>query len=453
MSLHRRQSDPNHPRRRYWGMLALVGLVLALVAGVVTISAGIHPINNESFDHVDRKEYQHAHNPIVLALAGQPANSTQANALPATPAVRAIVIEPRQISLLAAGKTIQKIPYGGSALDLAQVMNLVNDDAMIEETSSGRITLKVALITRKVSLTIGSPLVSEVRMVDAPSVFIGADGGYLDFEQVTIRSVSSDDPSANWYQPFVMATNDATMNTDGSTFTGLGWDSNASYGVSWVEGATGNVTGSTFEDSFIGVYTSKAVGMTFRNSTFRDNALYGLDPHTHSRDLTIENVVAEGNRAHGIIFSDHVTESIIKNSISRNNGENGIMMDEFSTSNWIMNNQVYGNTGDGFVTAASGHNVLQDNTIRDNRVGIRLDTDNTATTTVEANQILSNGVAVEGVALNSTNTSRHNGGQWNWPVVQMTWILAGAALMLLAIALGSASRRQQRRQRPRLQAV
>lgn len=434
---------PNHVNRRYWGMLALAAVIFGFVGTLITISAGIHPLSNETFHHIDRKPYQHAHNPIVLAQMGLPANSTQANTLPTTPAVRAIVAEPGTIKLLAAGKVIKQIPYTGASLDLPRIMQLVNDPAMIQEGSSGQIVLKVALIARHIKLTVGSPLVSEVRMVDTGSVFIGAEGGSLTFDTVTVRTIPSDDPSAEWYQPFVMATDKATMDTRGSTFTGLGWDSNASYGVSWVEGSTGSVTDSIFEKSFIGVYTSEAVGMAFRNSTFRNNALYGLDPHTHSTNLTIDNVLAEGNRAHGIIFSEYVTASSITNSTSRNNGENGIMMDEFSTGNVIKHNTITGNTGDGLVTARSADNKFVGNTVTGNRVGIRLDPKDTATTAVLTNRVANNGVASEHALLNSSNESLNNGGQWNWTVVRTTWIVVAGLLVLTALALTRTRRQPQ----------
>lgn len=432
---HANLKEPNHARRRFFGMLTLLSILFVALGTLVTISAGIHPERNEAFAVVPRDAYRPAYNPIALAELGLPpdSNANDVGVTPASSAIRAIVIKPDRIAIMVAGKEIWHKDYDGSGIDLTQIVKVINDTSMIEETASGRISLKVALIVRDTALTIGSPQVSEVSMVDAPSVFIGTQGGTLTFDTVTIQSVSSGGDTS--YQPFVMATDGATMNIVNSKFTGLGWDWNASYGVSWVENSTGSAENSTFENSFIGAYTSESTGIVFRNDIFRNNALYGLDPHTYSNHLTIDHILAEGNRAHGIIFSDHVTESTITDSVSRNNGENGIMMDELSTSNTITGNKVTDNTGDGLVTANSANNTFAGNTVSGNRVGVRLSPEDGSTTKIFDNQITSNGLAGENAALDSSNTVTDNGGQWNRTVVFWIWFCVLAAILLTLLLL------------------
>lgn len=445
--------EPNYERRRYWGMLTLLSILLISAGIFVSISAGIHPERNGAFSVVPRKPYEHAYNPIALAELGLPPNSSEAKALPASPAVRAIVIRPGYISIMSAGKETGRIKHSKASLNLNDVVSAVNNKDLIEEVSSGHVVLKVALIVRNISLAIGSPYVSELDLVDTSSVFVGTESGTLLFDSVSVKSVSSNKSATDYYQPFVMATDNATMNATNSVFSGLGWDWNASYGVSWVEGSTGNAIGCTFEDSFIGAYTSRATKMTFKNDIFRNNALYGLDPHTYSSYLTIDNVLAENNKAHGIIFSDHVTKSTIVNSTSKNNGENGIMMDELSTSNVISNNTITGNTGDGLVTSNSPSNVFNDNVVSNNRVGVRLDPrDNPKTVT--NNKVTNNGLASEGITLDNSNTSLDNGGQWNWTVVKTTWYVVTGLILLAAVMLAIASYRRKRRpQKPHLTMV
>jgi poly(beta-D-mannuronate) C5 epimerase len=296
--------------------------------------------------------------------------------------------------------------------------------------------------------------VSEVQLKDMPSVFIGAQGGTLSFNGVVVRSIPGDDLAAsNYYQPFVMATGKTTMNTTDSTFTGLGWDWNASYGVSWVEGATGRATGSTFTNSFIGVYTNGVSNLTFEGDKFTNNALYGLDPHTYSSHLTISHVTASGNKAHGIIFSNNVTASSITDSYSFKNGENGIMMDARSTGNRIIDNTVYGNTGDGLVTADSPNNAFANNVVTSNRVGLRLDASDTSSTTLTGNRFHNNGIASEGVAVIGTNVASDNGGQWNWTVIKRTWLVAMLLILLIALLLRINMRRNMREQRRTLALV
>jgi len=338
------------------------------------------------------------------------------------------------VSMRGAGRTIRSIETPGSVQNIYRLMQIIGDPAWIEETSSGRLVLKAALITKQITLSIGSPYVSEVHMLDMPSVFIGTHGGTLDFDGVTITSSPTDAQGSEFFQPFVMATDNATLNARNSRFTHLGWDWNASYGVSWEVNSTGTVTGSTFEHNFIGVYTGQSHDITFRGSTFRRNALYGLDPHTHSTGLVIDKVLAEYNGAHGIIFSDDVNNSIIMNSTSRNNGENGIMMDKHSSDNRIGNNLVTGNTGDGLVTATSPRNTFTGNRVNGNRVGVRLSQGDATRTTLTGNQVTYNGLDAEGVVLDDVNVSRNNGGQVDWQAMTTIWLTV-ISLIALAAAL------------------
>jgi mannuronan 5-epimerase len=210
--------------------------------------------------------------------------------------------------------------------------------------------------------------------------------------------------------------------------------------VSLEVNSTGTMTGTTFENSFIGAYTAQSHDITFLNDTFRGNKLYGLDPHTYTTRLLIDTVTAEHNGAHGIIFSDGVTDSLVTNSISRNNGENGIMMDKFSGNNVIVNNTVTGNTGDGLVTAASPHNVFSGNTVSDNRVGVRLNDNDAANTTLTNNTVTFNRgyVAESGDQpweLPSGNTEHDNGGELNMAAIWWVAAATGGAIIVSALLL------------------
>lgn len=432
-------------------MVVLVTIVLSTFGLLVSLSAGIHPQHDGAFKHVARDQYVPTYDPIALAKMGLPPDTSAAEVktgpAPASPEVRAIVIYPDHINLLAAGKTIRSIE--GEVRDMRGLQLMLKDSAWLDESSSGKFTLKAALITTEgTRLTLGSPYVSELRMLDQPSVFIGTHGGTLVFDGVTVRAVPGDTENTSRYQPFVMATDNAVLNTYNSRFTNLGWDWNASYGVSWEENSTGQAIDTSFDHSFIGVYTGRCKDLVFRGSTFSHNKLYGLDPHTYSTNLTIDRVRAEHNGAHGIIFSDHVTGSSITNSVSRHNGENGIMMDEYSTGNTITGNTVTSNTGDGLVTAESSNNAFSNNRVSDNRVGVRVDPKDAASTTFSGNRITSNGLGAENITLNGSNTVTGNGGQWNIPVLQWTWATVLGLVIITMLTLAYANRRNKHKQRP-----
>ena len=435
-------------------MVVLVTLGLSAIGFYASLALGIHPERNDPYQIVARDPYKDAFSPIALAERGLPPNSSTTDVLPSDPEIRAISIYGDHVELRAAG-ILLKTMASTQVADLLQLDQLVNDPAWIEKTSTGHYVLKAALIVHLgAELTIGAPHVSQLNMLDEPSVFIGVTGGTLHFDSVTVKAIDPPTPSgAAYYQPSVLASDDAVMNATNSRFTNLGWDWNASYGVSWVVGATGDVVNSHFERNFIGAYTSASERMLFKDSSFNDNALYGLDPHTYSKNLVIQNVTAERNRAHGIIFSDHVTNSVISGAVSRFNGENGIMMDESSTDNRIENNVVTQNSGDGLVTTNSPRNTFVGNHVEDNRVGVRVSPDDASTVLFHENQIINNDRISENTTLDHTNTVLDNGGQVNWPVIRTIWLSVAAGIVLFMLSFALLRKEKEPYTRPLLSAV
>jgi mannuronan 5-epimerase len=428
-------------KRRYWGMISLVSVVAVAAGILISLSAGIHPIVYRTFSVVPRNLIGVANSPIYLVEHGLPADSPKSHPLPRTTSARAIVVSRHSITLLSAGVKTHEINEVRPLTNLVQVVEAMRARNWISESGSGTVTLSAALIIHGADFTIGGDNVSQVRLADRPSVFIAVDSGVLNVDNVVVQSVGGHQPTGENYNPFVMAVGRSALNATDSNFIGLGWNWLASYGVSWMGGSTGRITGSTFEGGFIGAYSNQAVGLTFLYDTFKNNSLYGLDPHTYSKDLSIEHVTAEGNKGHGIIFSQHVTNSVIAYSTSRDNGENGIMMDLESSNNRIMDNIVTGNTGDGLVSTASGDNVFDGNVVRQNRIGVRITPASAASTTYDGNQVFANGLTSEGVSLNGSNVATNNGGQWNRQVLRVTWIIVVAFIVWFAIARAVVARR------------
>lgn len=444
----------HHSTRRYWGMVVII-MLFAIVGGLYAcLAMGIHGERNTPYEVVQREPYKQAFSPLALAELGLPPNSGVVSVQPSTPEIRAISLYTDHIELRAAGVILKKM-VTAPLTDLTQLKSAVNDPAWIEEPTAGHYVLKAALVIhQQVTMTIGAPFISDVSLLDEPSVLIGVDGGVLNFDSVTIRSIEPPTPTAaTYYHPSVIANNGAIMNITNSHFTNLGWDWNASYGVSWVVGASGKAVHSQFDHNFIGAYTSSASNILFQQSTFNDNALYGLDPHTYSKNLVIEDVVAEGNRAHGIIFSDHVTDSVIRRATSRGNGENGIMMDESSINNVIENSIVTDNSGDGLVTTDSPHNQFTGNTVERNRVGIRVGQTDAPTLQFQGNWVTDNDRVSENVNLGGTNVTLDNGGQPNWPVIGQIWTLDGMAVAVFMLAFALLRRRTYPSHRPVLTTV
>ena len=158
--------------------------------------------------------------------------------------------------------------------------------------------------------------------------------------------------------------------------------------------STGGATDSVFHHNFFGAYTYQAQGLVFRGNVFRDNQLYGLDPHTGSRRLVVERNQAYRNGAHGIVFSEDVTDGVVRGNRSFANGDNGIVLDERSDRNTVSGNLVEGNEGDGIVLLGSSDNLVRGNVVRRNRVGIRVNL-RSGDNRVQRNQLAGNRIGVE----------------------------------------------------------
>jgi parallel beta-helix repeat protein len=143
------------------------------------------------------------------------------------------------------------------------------------------------------------------------------------------------------------------------------------------------------------VYTFEARDIVFRDNTFRDNSLYGLDPHDYSTHLTVENNLAYGNGSHGLIFSRGVVDSVMRNNHVYDYQGNGIVLDLASDRNTIENNVVENNKKDGIVLIGSGSSIIRNNTISGNRTGIRLNKAGARDVQIEGNLLEGNRVGVQ----------------------------------------------------------
>jgi hypothetical protein len=140
------------------------------------------------------------------------------------------------------------------------------------------------------------------------------------------------------------------------------------YGLSWriptgtygQNIATGWVEKSTMDHEYIGAYTFGASGMMWRDNSFTDNTLYGLDPHDDSNNATIEGNFFAHNEKHGFIVSKRCNNNIIRNNVSMDNHLHGFMLHKDSNYNLIENNISIGNE-DNFVIYESHYDTIRGN--------------------------------------------------------------------------------------------
>jgi mannuronan 5-epimerase len=406
------------------------------VAGLTTVLYGAQAKGLTAYPQVaPRPPYVRAISPIDSDMAGFAPNSTLANPGQPENAVRVVAVYPGRVELLAGGRAVSQTV--GSVATLPELAALVHRSSWLACDSAGTCTLSAAVVLEqgtKLAITGGS-----VRLGGEPGVLLGLNGATLVADHARITSL---DPGAA-YRPFIDAENTSHLVLSNSTVSGLGRDWNQSYGVSWMSGSTGSARATTFEDNFIGVYTDHAHNLTFSGDTFAHNALYGLDPHSYSSGLVISDNRALDNARHGIIFSNHVTNSVVRDNVSSGNGENGIMMDEYSTGNVISGNQVIANRGYGIVLSHSAANVVRDNVVKYNLVGIELNGGSAGTAVVRSNSIIGNEVALQGLnkSAGNLNSITAMSSQWRTWLIVPLWSLF-IVLVVLTAALWATDRRR-----------
>lgn len=188
------------------------------------------------------------------------------------------------------------------------------------------------------------------------------------------------------FRPFLVSWGGSELYIVGSTVTSLGYNNSKSYGVSITQYTpgmherlkrpepTGWLVDSEFVDHWYGFYCYEARDVVIKGNTYRDNIVYGIDPHDRSHGLIIaENTVYGTKKKHGIIISREVDDSWIINNKTYDNKLSGIVIDRNSVNNLVAYNEVYQNHADGITLYESSNNLLWGNKIVNNqRHGIRL---------------------------------------------------------------------------------
>jgi parallel beta-helix repeat protein len=231
------------------------------------------------------------------------------------------------------------------------------------------------------------------------------------------------------------------MDVDRGRFEYLGFGTGTSSGVAWraaapdVAGATdagriraqGTVTDSVFAHNHFGAYTHEAHGMHWAGNTFADNEEYGFDPHDFSNDFVVEGNTAHHNGKHGFIFSRGCERNVVRGNTAYANTGHGFMIDDGrstatataeirvdpSDDNLVTGNTAHDNVGSGVEIEGGSGNVVSDNHLTRNHVGVRIK--DRAVATVSGNTIddsVRYGVHVLDPAARASITDNRISGSW-----------------------------------------
>lgn len=189
------------------------------------------------------------------------------------------------------------------------------------------------------------------------------------------------------FRPFLLSWSGSVTNLADSEFVALGYSAGRSYGVTFNSGPvddyyhraepaapTGTIVNNSFDNLYYGFYAYEATDVQLVGNEYRNNIIYGIDPHDRSQRLNISlNTAYATAKKHGIIISREVNDSFIVGNLSFDNYGSGTMLDRSSSGTLVFANTLRGNHGDGMAVFESPCTIIGMNDVGgNNRAGIKV---------------------------------------------------------------------------------
>jgi parallel beta-helix repeat protein len=305
----------------------------------------------------------------------------------------------------------------GANTSLAGIGGVINRPDVLVELAPGEWLLNANLrVEAGSAVQIAAPAVRRLKLKsDADGfVWLKAIGGQLRIDGTCVTSWDAtrdgvDENHADG-RAFILARSGARMDIHGADLRYLGYNGAEAYGLAWrLAGTTGEIVDSLVSHNFYGVYSFEVNDLVIRGNEAANNVMYGIDPHTRSNRLVIENNVAHDNGKHGIILAEECSDGVIRGNVAFNNLHHGIVVYQRSNNNLIEGNTAYSNGGHGINVNDSAATVVRGNTVYDNlEAGVGIGQRASATEVID-NRIFAN--RRDGVMLYSDvkdNTLRGN---------------------------------------------
>ena len=261
----------------------------------------------------------------------------------------------------------------------------------LSEVSPGTYVARLPILVKATGIFEANKKTKELRLSQEKGAFLVVEGKlFMSDTQMNGWREKDNTPSTfrkpDEFRPFLLSWGGSEVYIINTKMASLGYDQSKSYGVSISQytpnmvkemnkpDPTGWIVGSEFSDMWYGFYCYETKDFVVKGSTYRDNIVYGIDPHDRSHGLIIaENDVYGTKKKHGIIVSREVNDSFIFNNKSHNNKLSGVVLDRNSVNNIVAYNEIYQNHTDGITLYESGDNLLWGNkVIANRRHGIRV---------------------------------------------------------------------------------
>lgn len=292
------------------------------------------------------------------------------------------------------------------------------------ETSPGVFLSRLPIVVGRHGILEIDKQTQELRLSQEAGAFLVNDGQlFVRDTKITGWREKDNGPatftSPKEFRPFLLAWGGTETYIANSKIASFGYANSKSYGVSISQYTpnmakvlkrpepTGWIVGSEFSDMWYGFYCYETRDFVVKGNTYKDNIVYGIDPHDRSHGLIIaDNTVFGTKKKHGIIISREVNDSFIFNNRSYDNHLSGLVIDRNSVNNLIAHNEIYQNHTDGITLYESADNLLWGNRVLSNkRHGIRIR--NSVNIRLYENVAMANGLTgVYGHIKDLSNTDR-----------------------------------------------
>lgn len=198
------------------------------------------------------------------------------------------------------------------------------------------------------------------------SFLLVGEGGVVVLKELTITGVDAsglplEAPRSD--RGFLATADGGRLWLERDVISFLGHSGVQAYGISLAKPGPGSgVLDSTITGNYFGIYTTHAVGVKIVDNRVTNSWIYGIDPHTVSSNILIQNNHVDGSGVHGIVLADRVTGSTVIGNVVTGSKDHGIVVFDGSNRNDVQGNTV-SQTFDGIVLQDSSGNRVLNNVI------------------------------------------------------------------------------------------